>query len=144
MLIYRDNGLSRILSVLLVASMVSTIGCAKKAMLVSDSDWDPHEEMYEGYFRIKLTDGRDFEARRIARTDSSVVIYELFRNRERIEIDPLEIRLSDIDSIKKSKVWWPGTIAIIVVIGGVVVIVGVVGFYAYTSYVLAGLLSNTN
>ena len=128
MIIYRDKRISRILSVLLIASMVSTVGCAKKSMLVSDSDWDPHEEMYEGYFRIKLIDGRDFEAGRIARTDSSVVIYELYRNGERIEVDPLKIRMSDIDCIKKSKIWWPATIAIIVVVGGAA------GFAAYIAF----------
>lgn len=134
MLIYRDNEISRALSVFLVATLISTASC-EKAMLVSDSEWDPHEAMYEGYFRIKLTDGRDFKARRIARTDSSVVIYELYRYQERIEIDPLEVPMSDIDYIKKSKIWWPGTIAIIVVVGGAI------GYVAYMVAV-ASALSN--
>lgn len=123
---YRNSEISRILVVIIVVSMISTIGCTR-AILVPDKEWDQQEVEHKGAYRIRTIDGLEIKAMRFVETDSSLVIYE-YRDHERGELDPLELPKNEIESITKSKTWWSGTIIGIVIIGSVAYIAALVAF----------------
>jgi hypothetical protein len=115
--IHRYGQLSRVLLAVIIASLISTLGCTR-AMLISENEWDQKIEEYEGDYRIRTINGDEIEVMRFAKTDSSLIIYE-YRDNDRIRIDRLELHMNEIESIEKSKIWWSGTILGIAIFGAV-------------------------
>ena len=104
-------------AVVIVASLISAIGCTR-AMLISDDEWGQQGMDYKGGYLIRTIDGREIRAMRIAKKDSSLIISE-YRDSAQVGDSRLEIPETNIESIKKTKIWWFGTILGITAFGGV-------------------------
>lgn len=106
------------LGVLLISG-VHVSGCTKATRL-SEAEWDDIEEVETGDYRIRTRDGQEYATGRFTKTDSTVVMHEIYRNSRRIEVDPIVIPVGEIESVKKVSVWKFGTAVSAVIAGSAV------------------------
>ena len=111
-------GISRSMAIVLVMIVVALTGCTRAATLPS-SEWESLNEVTEGDYRIRTFDGKEYAAGKLSKTDSTVVISEVFREGKRFEVEPIVVQLEDIESVKKVGLWGPGTAIIVVTLVGV-------------------------
>jgi len=125
-------GISRSIAIVAVVITVAVMGCTRAAN-VSSSEWESLDEVTEGDYRIRTYDGHEYATGKFSKTDSTVVISELFREGKRFEVGPIVVQLEDIESVKKVRLWKPGTTLI------VVALVGVAAVVIYASALASGL-----
>jgi hypothetical protein len=106
-------GIIRSISIVLVVITASVMGCTRAATLPS-SEWESLDEVTDGDYRIRTYDGHEYATGEFTKTDSTVVISELFRDGKRFEIEPIVVPVEDIESVKKVQLWGPGTGIIVV------------------------------
>ena len=78
-------------------------------MIVPDDEWEERKDEYNGKYIISTNDGRELNVQRFARTDSSLIVYNLKDDNEGAGELPFELPLSEIHEIKETKYWWWGT-----------------------------------
>jgi hypothetical protein len=110
------------ISIVLVVITASVMGCTRAATLPS-SEWERLDDVTEGDYRIRTYDGHEYATGKFTKTDSTVVISELFRDGKRFEVEPIVVPVEDIESVKKVRLWKPGTAVIVVALVGVAVVV---------------------
>jgi hypothetical protein len=124
--------ISRAMAIVAVVITVAAMGCTRAAT-VRSSEWESLDEVTEGDYRIRTYDGHEYATGKFTKTDSTVVISELFREGKRFEVEPIVVQLEDIESVKRVRLWGPGTTII------VVAVVGVAAAVAYASAFAEGL-----
>jgi len=122
-------------SVLLLV-VFGVTGCTR-AVDVPTSEWENVDEVTEGDYRIRTVDGRDYATGKFTKTDSTVVIFEVYRDGKRIAIDPVVLSLEEVDSVKKVQLWSTGTN--IIVISTFVVAAGLAVALVFTYWMAKGV-----
>jgi hypothetical protein len=120
------------MAIVLAVITVAVMGCTRAATL-SSSEWESLDKVTEGDYRIRTYDGHEYATGKFSKTDSTVVISELYREGKRFEIEPIVVPVEDIESVKQVKLWGPGTTII------VVALVGMAAAVAYAWVLAAGL-----
>jgi hypothetical protein len=115
-------GIIRSIAIVAVVITASVMGCTRAATLPS-SQWESLDEVTEGDYRIRTHDGHEYATGKFTKTDSTVVISELFREGKRFEVEPIVEQLEDIESVKIVRLWKPGTTIIVVALVGVATVV---------------------
>jgi hypothetical protein len=108
----------------------STTACTR-ATTVPKTEWEELEEVDNGDYRIRTYDGQEYATGRFTRTDSTVVIYEVFREGKRLEVNPIVIPAKDIESVKKVRLWRTGTAIFVVSVVTVAAGVFILGYLAF-------------
>jgi hypothetical protein len=108
-------GASGAMTIYLVSFVVSVTGYTRATTLPS-SEWENLENVTGGDYRIRTYDGHEYATGKFSKNDSTSVISELFREGKRFEVEPIVVQLKDIESVKKVRLWKPGTTIIVVVL----------------------------
>jgi hypothetical protein len=91
-------------------------------MPVPDTEWEETQEVNSGEYRIRTFAGDKYETGRFVKTDSTIIITELYRGGKRIKVAPLAIPLVEIESVERVQIWRLGTAIIsVLVVGGALV-----------------------
>lgn len=115
-------GISHSIAIVALVITVAVMGCTRAATLPS-SEWESLDEVTEGDYRIRTYDGHEYATGKFSKTDSTVVISELFQEGKRFEVEPIVVQLEDIESVKKVRMWKPGTTIIVVALVGAAAVV---------------------
>jgi hypothetical protein len=85
---------------------------------VPDTERETTREVNSGEYRIKTHDGDKYETGRFTKTESTLVITELYRGGKRIKVAPFAIPLDEIESVERIQAWWLGiTIFSVLILG---------------------------
>jgi len=118
--------IKRIILRILIITFAAHVGCTH-SINVTDAEWEestdkyasylsgePREIMFKGDYIFHLIDGSELKPTRLIKTDSTFVIYEVYKNGKSVKVDdPIVVPVSEVESIEKITMWWIPTIAIL-------------------------------
>lgn len=116
--------IKRIILRIIIITFAAHVGCTH-SINVTDAEWEentdkyasywknePNEIIFEGDYIFHLTDGNTINPTRLAKTDSTFVIYEVYKGGGTELEEPLVVPLDKVESIEKITMWWGPTLAI--------------------------------